>query len=199
MVTDALLPPVVRWLERSRAGRAALRRWRRLRGGRHAHMPRVLCVGYVKTGTSSFGAAMRRLGFSHYGYDVDLEACRERGDLSRCLEWAAHFDSLDDLPWLSPDFIAAYRERFPGSYYVVLVRDEQDWLRSYLGFYGRVCPPEEAIRRYRDHCDRVLEILASEPHVLRLDVCAGEGYERLCPFLGMPVPDEPFPWVKPRK
>lgn len=199
MATDQLLAPVVRMLERSRAGRAGLRRWRRLRSRRHPHRPRVLCVGFVKTGTSSFGVAMRRLGYSHYGYDRDLEDCRARGDLARCLDWAAHFDSLDDLPWLSPDFVAAFRGRFPGSSYVLLERDEQEWLRSYFGFFGEVCTAAEALRRYRDHRSRVLEILADEPRLLRLNVCAGEGYERLCPFLGVPVPDEPFPRIRPRK
>jgi hypothetical protein len=199
MVIDRLLPPVVRFLERSRAGRTGLRWCRRLRSRRHPQGPRVLCVGYAKTGTSSFGEAMRRLGFSHYGYDRDLEDCRARGDLARCLDWAAHFDTLDDLPWFSPDFVGAFRRRFPGSFYVLLNRDEQEWLRSYFGFYGKVCSPAEAVRRYRDHREQVLDILADEPHVLQLDVCAGEGYERLCPFLGLPVPDEPFPWVKPRR
>lgn len=199
MVTDRLLTPVVRMLERSRAGRAGLRWWRRPRSRRHPQRPRVLCVGYLKTGTSSFGAAMRRLGYRHYGYDRDLEACRAGGDLDRCLEWAANFDSLDDLPWLSPDFVAAFRTRFPVSRYVLLEREENDWLRSYLGFFGEVCPPDEALQRYRGHRARVIEILADEPHVLRLNVCAGEGYERLCPFLGVPVPNEPFPWNRPRR
>ena len=82
---------------------------------------------------------------------------------------------------------------------MLLERDERDWLRSYLRFFGETCPPDGALRRYREHRARVLEILADEQHVLRLNVCAGEGYERLCPFLGVPVPDEPFPWTRPRK
>lgn len=198
MVTERLLPPLVRLLERSRPGRSCLRTWRRLRSHRDASRPRVLCVGFAKTGTTSFGAAMRRLGFSHYGYDRDLEERRARGDLGSCLELAGQFDSLDDLPWCSPDLVAGFRRRFPGSRYVLLERDETDWLRSYFAFYGEICPPDEALRRYREHRDRVLEILAGEPNLLRMNVCAGEGYEKLCPFLGLPVPNEPFPRIKPR-
>jgi hypothetical protein len=44
----------------------------------------------------------------------------------------------------------------------------------------------------------VLEVLADEPNLLRMNVCAGEGYEKLCPFLGIAVPNEAFPWVRPR-
>ena len=30
--------------------------------------------------------------------------------------------------------------------------------------------------------------------LLVLDVTAGDGWEPLCQFLGMPVPERPFPW-----
>ena len=141
---------------------------------------------------------MRRLGYSHFGYDRDLENSRRRGDLDRCLDWAEHFDSFDDCPWFSPDIIAAFRARFPGSYYVLLERDEAEWIRSYIAFTKPKCSPTEALRRYRDHLERVLEVLADEPNLLRLNVCAGDGYEKLCPFLGIGMPNEPFPWVRPR-
>jgi hypothetical protein len=39
------------------------------------------------------------------------------------------------------------------------------------------------VRHY--FCDRADDLLV-------LDICAGEGWEKLCPFLGMPVPDVPF-------
>lgn len=138
---------------------------------------------------------MRQLGFSHFGYDRDLDSRAARGDLEPCLDFAANFDSLDDLPWSMPEFVAAYRIRFPGSHYVLLERDETQWLRSYFGFYGPICSPDEACRRYREHVDEVLEILADETHVLRMSICAGEGFEKLCPFLGLPIPDAPFPWA----
>ena len=33
--------------------------------------------------------------------------------------------------------------------------------------------------------------------LLVLDVVGGEGWERLCPFLGLAPPDEPFPHFNP--
>lgn len=33
-----------------------------------------------------------------------------------------------------------------------------------------------------------------EASMLEIDVCAGEGWERLCPFLGLPTPGAAFPW-----
>lgn len=194
MPPDSLLPPVVRFLEQSHTGRAILRAYRRRANPRDPAKPRVLCVGFQKTGTSSFGRAMRRLGFAHYGHDRDLEARLAEGDVERCLDFAAHFDSLDDRPWSMPAFVEAYRRRFPGTRYVLLERDERQWLRSYFAYFGPCCDEAEALRRLRDHRARMLELLADEPHVLRMDICSGEGFETLCPFLSVPEPDAPFPW-----
>jgi hypothetical protein len=198
MACERLLVPVVRKLEKFRAGRSLLRFSRRLRYRRDPLKPRVLCVGFQKTGTSSVGVALRQLGFSHFGYDQDLEAARGLGDLERCLAWAEHFDSLDDLPWFSPDFVASYRLRFPGSRYVLLERDEQEWVQSYLRFFGAICSPQQALHRYRNHNTAMLNLLGNEPYLLRMNVCAGQGYEILCPFLGVPVLEEPFPWIRPQ-
>lgn len=194
MVTDRVVLPVLRTLERSRLGRAALRGYRRWSRPLDPAKPRVLCVGFQKTGTSSFGFAMHDLGFSHYGYDRDLARSLQDGDVERCLEFASHFNSLDDMPWSTPEFVAAYRRRFPAARYVMLERDETQWLRSYFGYFGERCTPAEALRRLRDHQSRILELLAGEEHFLRMNICAGEGYEKLCPFLGVPVPVSPFPW-----
>jgi hypothetical protein len=192
-MTDQLLPPIVRLMERSHAGRASLRAIRWWRAGHDQSRARVLCVGFQKTGTSSFGRAMKQLGFSHYGYDRDLHHSLLRGDVDRCLRFAAHFDSLDDLPWSSPTFVAAYRDRYPASRYVLLERNEQDWLRSYFRYFGCVCTEQEALAGYRDHNRSVLDLLAGE-RLLRMNVCAGEGFEVLCPFLGIEAPRSPFPW-----
>jgi hypothetical protein len=199
MKTEHPLAPLVRTLEQSALGRRSLRHWRRLRYPLDPSKPRVLCVGYVKTGTSSFGNAMRVLGFSHYGYDPDFKESLEGGDLKACLRWASHFNSLDDLPWSTPKFITAFCRHFPGSFYVMLERDEQEWLQSYFRFFGTFCSEDEALANLRTHQSQVHEILSGESHVLRMNICAGDGYEKLCPFLGIPIPDKPFPWVIPHQ
>lgn len=194
MVADRLLPPVVRLFERSRPGRACLRAYRQWANPRDPRKPRVLCVGFQKTGTTSFARALRQLGFSHFGYDPDLHRALRNGNIERCLAFAGNFDSLDDLPWSEPAFVAAFQKRFPDARYVLLEREESQWLRSYFAFFKPDCSEAEALRRLRSHNARILELLSDEPHVLRMNVCGGEGYEKLCPFLGLPIPATPFPW-----
>jgi len=199
METDWLLPAAVRTLERSRTGRKTLRYWRRFSRPLDPDKPRVLCVGYVKTGTTSFGMAMRQLGFSHFGYDQDLDDQLKHGNLESCLRWASYFNALDDLPWSTPGFVAAFRKRYPGSYYVQLERDEQQWLSSYFNFFGPICSRGEALERLRSHQAQMCDILKEEPHVLRMNICAGDGYEKLCPFLNLPTLEQQFPWLIPRQ
>ena len=81
MAYDRILGPIVRAMETTRPTRTALRGFRQWRSHRDGSRPRVLCVGFQKTGTSSFGVAMRQLGFSHYGYDRDLQRALREGDV----------------------------------------------------------------------------------------------------------------------
>jgi hypothetical protein len=54
---------------------------------------------------------------------------------------------------------------------------------------------EKLARRRVEHEREVEAFFADAPQrLLVLDICAGEGWEKLCPFLGRPVPRQPFPW-----
>ena len=50
------------------------------------------------------------------------------------------------------------------------------------------------------HVRNVMEHFAGEKsaQLLVLDLVGGEGWEKLCPFLGVPKPDVPFPHDNPR-
>jgi hypothetical protein len=47
-------------------------------------------------------------------------------------------------------------------------------------------------KKYLDHNGRVLREVPAE-RLLVMDLTAGDGWEKLCGFLGLPVPDAPFP------
>jgi hypothetical protein len=61
--------------------------------------------------------------------------------------------------------------------------------------YGGTRYERERFRRaYETHERSVREYFRERPaDLLVLDICAGEGWERLCPFLGCEIPDTPFP------
>jgi sulfotransferase family protein len=61
--------------------------------------------------------------------------------------------------------------------------------------YGTVEFDEEKFRQgYRRHCEDVARYFGDRPDdLLRMRICDGEGWERLCALLGCRVPSVPFP------
>lgn len=70
--------------------------------------------------------------------------------------------------------------------------DLQRFLRAAV--YGCYAFHPERFRRIaRQHAAEVARHFAGRDDLLVLDIAAGQGYERLAPFLGLPVPGELFP------
>lgn len=175
---------------------------------------KVVGVGWAKTGTTTLGDCLTLLGFDHQSQDFDLVDDLGRGDLTAIMATIARRDSFDDWPWL-----LLYREidrQYPGSKFVLTVRDEGQWLASYQNMlrgqgdatpemnsarrtlYGLPFPDvteEQLLERYRRHNADVTHYFADRPgDLLVVDWSAGDGWQRLCDFLGRPVPDADFPW-----
>lgn len=61
--------------------------------------------------------------------------------------------------------------------------------------YG--CPAYSESRlgfAYDNHTENVINYFSGRDDLLILDVCAGDGWEKLCKFLSKPVPNEKFPY-----
>lgn len=81
------------------------------------------------------------------------------------------------------------------------------WGRSYNRFHAQVIActfgplvPQEFLyrKRFREHNQRVMAEVPSQ-RLLVMDLTAGDGWEKLCPFLDVPIPSEPFPDVNKAK
>lgn len=60
--------------------------------------------------------------------------------------------------------------------------------------------PDHMQSTYQKHSLDVLKYFQRQPHkLLVLDICAGEGWEKLCPFLGCDMLEQPFPYVEFRQ
>jgi hypothetical protein len=181
---------------------------------------KVFGIGLSKTGTTSLAVALRRLGVKTADFPYDDATCREleRGEYR--LKLFERYDALTDTP--AAAFFAQFDGTYAASKFVLTVRDKPSWLRSVEAhwaftnewekhhLYGDFTRMKNFIRsamygcldfnaeRYGWVYDRhercVLEHFANRPNdLLVLDVCSGEGYGKLCPFLGLPTLDEPFP------
>jgi pyruvyl transferase EpsO len=174
---------------------------------------KIFGIGWAKTGTTTLGHCLEILGHRHQGQRLDLVDDLTTGDLSRILAVAAEAEAFEDWPW-----ILLYREldaAFPGSRFILTVRDPQRWLKSYHNMleqpgivtedltrirrllYGLPFPDvtaEQLVERYQRHNDDVLNHFRSRPEALLVvDWERGDGWPQLCEFLGRPIPDVPFP------
>jgi hypothetical protein len=191
--------------------------WTRVRPVRST---KVIGIGLPKTGTTSLGYCLRRFGFKHRTYDMDLAVKVKREQIDEVLDEAEKYESFEDWPWFS-----IYREldkRFPGSKFILTLRkDTATYVRSLQGHHERegirntdfVKPhwwdevhgmePADwdynySARRYEKHNREVLEYFAGRIDKDLLVACweTGDEWKVLSRFLNKPVPDEPFPHLR---
>ncbi len=179
---------------------------------------KIFGLGLSKTGTSSLTDALNLLGVKavHYPHDQrtyeELRAGRYR------LSILEEFRGVVDLP-VAP-FYAQLDREFPGSRFVLTVREKESWLRScevhwrlmmewwenfpeFKRFHEFISACVFGTLRfnrerfsyvYDTHVRNVREYFKGRPgDLLVMDICVGEGWEKLCPFLGLAAPPAPFP------
>jgi hypothetical protein len=175
-------------------------------------------MGLCKTGTSSLTEALNTLGIRtiHYPHDDQTYEDLRSGNYRLRI--------MDEYRGVTSIAVATYYAQldaaFPGSKFILTVREKESWLRSielhwrllmswwdnYPKFkrfheyisacvYGSIGFHRDRFSYVYDlHVRNVQAYFAGRPDdFLVLDVCGGEGWENLCPFLGLPNPKVPFP------
>ena len=169
--------------------------------------PRVICIGWHKTGTTTIGLALLKLGYSVLGCRLDTVHALRRGELESVLALTDEFDAVQDVPWAA--LFEELDRRHPGSKFILTIRDEASWLASASRHFGDtdirlhewlygvgVLEGNEDVylERYRAHVREVREYFADRPDdLLVMDFQGGDGWSKLCEFLGDPIPKQPFP------
>ncbi len=163
-------------------------------------------IGLGRTGTKSFCEALRILGYDPIQHNPPFEALR-------ALQGGADNGVLLFYKYLD--------HRFPNSQFVLTLRPLEDWLESmeYAAERFPVQSPDDDIPIMRRMLlyesvtfDRAKFVAAYERHhadvrryfadrrncLLEMNLISGEGWEVMCPFLGLPIPDVPFPHLHAR-
>jgi hypothetical protein len=173
-------------------------------------MGKVFGVGLSRTGTTSLTVALNILGYNVlHGPNDDVTRDQLMRGQYRLKVLETH-DGITDIPVavLYPHMDRIY----PGSKFILTVRDENSWIDSMRSHcerrppdnewrrfirataYGCVDFSEERLRYvYRKHESDVLDYFGDRPNFMVMNVCGGNGWNRLCRFLDKPVPDSPFP------
>lgn len=168
---------------------------------------KVICIGWHKTGTTTIGDALLKLGYYVNGARLDLAEPLYKGDFDYIIDVAKKFEALQDIPWAS--LYKELDEAFPNSKFILTVRDEKEWLNSakkhfkdkdirlheWLYGVGILEGNEDLyLERYRKHYDDIKKYFKDRPEdIIIMDFKKGDGWDKLCTFLDLPIPKKPFP------
>lgn len=159
-------------------------------------------IGLHKTGTTFLGRALKRLGFNRKFWDEELKQKYDEGDYEFTFREAENYDSFEDIPWSREKFNKEINKRFPNSKFILTKQELKSWSKSWeehsLAKRLRKRPYElwkrgysenkkrEVLAWHKKHTEGVLEFFKKQPEdLLVIDICNSDGWEELCPFLGL--------------
>ena len=170
---------------------------------------KIFAIGSAKTATTSLGIALKKLGFKHKSYDYFLSnEIYAAGDYETIFREAEKYESFDDGPWNRGEFYTLLDQKFPNSKFILTIRDSSSWVKSHEKHFSsnsevlRIRPElwindyDQAsnIDWYEKRIDQILNYFKDRPEqLLVMNICNGEGWEKLCPFLDLSIPQIPFP------
>ncbi len=159
------------------------------------HHPKVFCIGYFKTGTNSVRQAFKILGYrtGHLVKNIKKPDENWAEFIKRC-----NYDAYTDNP--IQFLYKTIDEHFPDSKFILTIRDTNSFKNSYFNYFKGTFMEitydeiDEIVKKYEKHNRDILEYFKGKPNkFLIMNVINGDGWEKLCPFLGKPVLDRPFP------
>ncbi len=180
---------------------------------------RIFGVGLQKTATSSLHGAFQILGYDslHWGTGHAPRIWHEMNSEGRS-KTLEQFYAISDLP--IPLLYEKVDKAYPGSKFILTVRNEADWIKSverlwdprynptrdlwekwpfthriHTALYGQKhFDAEVFLKRYRRHNAEVQDYFKDRPKDLLVkDMAASAGWHDLCWFLGVPEPNAPYP------
>ncbi len=168
---------------------------------------KVFEIGSPKTGTTSLGQAFTILGLKTISYTPELYPAWRKGRYDSIIKVAEDFDAFEDGPWHDGDLYKVLDEAFPGSKFILLERDIEGWIESHEAHFSADGSPrtpepiknyqkkkDEIIKRHIEKYQKIKEYFKERPKdLLVMDICSGDGWDRLCPFLEISEPKQRFP------
>ena len=115
---------------------------------------KVFCIGYNKTGTTSLEQALRNLGFimgNQHVAEMNMAVHWAQRDF-RVVKWFCHTaEAFQDFPFSYPETYLAMDKTFPGSKFILTVRDSSDqWYESLTHFHTRLWGKGDALPTKED-------------------------------------------------
>lgn len=102
---------------------------------------KIFCIGMNKTGTTSLAVVLSILGYKladqkegekYTVYDLN------RGNFSPLIKYIEKYDAFQDMPFCMGQTYVALDALFPGSKFILTIRDPDEWFQSLLGFHSSI-------------------------------------------------------------
>lgn len=180
---------------------------------------KIFGIGLSRTGTLSLAAALDILGWKtiHFPHDRRTFEQLRRGDLD--LDILHTYNAVCDTPIVP--YFTQLSWRHPTAKFILTTREKEDWHASALNFWRQTEEEQreefhrfvnsavygiETYERerfdyvYERHVNEVRRHFESEPtRLLEVNICGGQGWSEICPFLKSEVPSVPFPHANRRR
>ena len=168
-------------------------------------MSKIFGIGLPRTGTASLSEALVILGYKTRHYP-------------KYISRVDNFDALVDNP--IPLFYKDLDNKYPNSKFILTIRNKNNWLKSLYKASKRFqwnkltpdgrCGPEvyeshkkllgcigydekSVVNGYNNHINNVKNYFEYKNNLLIINICNGDGWNKLCPFLNKKIPDVEFP------
>jgi hypothetical protein len=194
-----------------------------IRNSHKSKSTKIFGIGLSQTGTKSLTQALTMLGFNVIHSPDDEVTLKELMGKNYNLSILNDFDGITDIP--AAPFYPQLDNLFPGSKFILTLRDKESWLKSLeaqwsakpvfddllssnetnmqrrrllrVAAYGTYTFNKDRFSHVYDlHSKKIVEYFKSRARsLLIINIYAGEGWEKLCPFLNIPVLDTPFPFL----
>jgi hypothetical protein len=185
-------------------------------------MNKVFGIGLSKTGTTSLHEALKLLGYRSEHYPIEmltLNAGKLGINFHQVMEWdaltdtpIARFYKELDLAFPGAKFILTIRDmegwlrscrRHFDNWFYLLDHDAikrqsviKESRQLHTDIYNTLKFDETKFAEaYNRHLSAVESYFNGRTQdFIIMNICNGDGWERLCPFLGSAIPDTLFPW-----
>lgn len=171
--------------------------------------PKIFCIGFHKTGTTSLATALEILGYRVTGPNGIHDPNIAQNVLPMAYELVNQFDAFQDNPW--PILYKKLDKKYPGSKFILTLRNPESWIKSQVKHFGRRkthmrkwiygagCPKGNEdiyLKRFKKHNAEVRHYFENRPDdLLIMNLAKGDGWDELCDFLNKDIPEREFPHV----
>ncbi|MBW2998607.1 sulfotransferase family protein [Candidatus Woesearchaeota archaeon] len=174
-------------------------------------MKKIFGIGLNKSGTTSLHEALKIIGFNsaHCFFEDRItiqDKMKENIDEGKDILFGLEkydalldFNNLKDVMCL----VSKLYLKYPDSLFIVTKRNKDDWVKSFTKHNELIhgLDKEQSKKNkivYEQLYDKVLtdidDFFKDKPNLLIMDICGGDGWEKLCPFLNKKIPKISFPY-----